>query len=96
MVVTGEVAGSGSPRRCGGQGDVLAGTLAAFLAWHRRGSGDGGAGGVPPEVAAGWAAATLTRRAAARAFARKKRSMLASDVLEELGGAVEEMFPVAR
>jgi hypothetical protein len=23
----------GSPRRCGGQGDVLAGTLATFLAW---------------------------------------------------------------
>ena len=30
------VAGVGSPRRCGGQGDVLAGALGAFLAWAKR------------------------------------------------------------
>ena len=40
MVVTGEVAGSGSPRRCGGQGDVLAGSLATFLAWASAGVSD--------------------------------------------------------
>ncbi|KAH9106740.1 hypothetical protein LEN26_014487 [Aphanomyces euteiches] len=29
-----EQASQGSPRRCGGQGDVLAGSVGAFLAWH--------------------------------------------------------------
>lgn len=31
------VAESGSPRRCGGQGDVLAGSLGTFLAWAKAG-----------------------------------------------------------
>ena len=26
----------GNPRRCGGQGDILAGMLATFLAWAKR------------------------------------------------------------
>lgn len=35
-----EVGGSGSPRRSGGQGDILTGLLAAFTAWAHRGSNE--------------------------------------------------------
>jgi NAD(P)H-hydrate repair Nnr-like enzyme with NAD(P)H-hydrate dehydratase domain len=48
----------GSPRRCGGQGDLLAGTLAAFLIWslaHNKCPAPG------PEVIAAWGACRLTR-----------------------------------
>ena len=31
-----EVTEKGSPRRCGGQGDITAGTIATFLAWAVR------------------------------------------------------------
>ena len=34
--VAANVSGGGSPRRCGGQGDVLAGAVGTFLAWARR------------------------------------------------------------
>jgi ATP-dependent NAD(P)H-hydrate dehydratase len=49
------VDGVGSPRRCGGQGDVLAGALGTFLAWARNaerlrgGNGTGAAGAVGGE-----------------------------------------------
>ena len=59
--VTEECAAGGSPRRCGGQGDVLAGALATLLHWaatspHR--DQDPGPG---PELLAAWGAARLTR-----------------------------------
>jgi len=106
---TTSIAGRGSLRRAGGQGDVLAGAAAAFLAWSvaagRRGGGGGGGGSgggggggethhqpVPAAVAAAAAGAALTRAAAARAFARHGRAMVAADVLGEVGPAFAELF----
>ena len=74
---------AGSPRRCGGQGDLLAGAIAAFLNF------------APAEPALmAWAACDLLREASAAAFAKKKRSMVATDVLEELPAALQELYPV--
>ncbi|KAL4451921.1 hypothetical protein ABPG75_007583 [Micractinium tetrahymenae] len=95
----------GSPRRAGGQGDVLSGCIATFAAWaqraggaskeqlHERGGGDagGGAAGVPPLLLAAYAGCLTTRRASQRAFARQRRSMGATDLLAELGAVADEL-----
>lgn len=76
----------GSPRRCGGQGDVLSGCLGTMCAW---------ASMADAELAgAAYLACCTARRAAARAFAEHRRSMVTQDVLGELGMAVQELFPV--
>jgi len=83
----------GSLRRCGGQGDVLAGTLATFLAWAHASGPDGkAAGGEEPAVLAAAAACLVTRRAAAAAFAKHHRAMRASCVMEELGPVMSATF----
>ena len=103
LAVAGE---PGCPRRCGGLGDVLSGTLcvlnaraaalptAAALQVRGGAPAEGGArtaAGAP--VWAAYAACVATRRAAAAAFARKRRAMTAPDVLDELGAAFEGMCP---
>lgn len=116
----------GSPRRCGGQGDVLAGSIATFLAWATRskeaeraiarridvegdhvegdliaaaGEGPGyqthpSLGPSAVSVVAAYAGCLVTRVAARAAFERKRRSMLATDVIEELGETMQRLFPV--
>ena len=95
----------GSNRRCGGQGDVLAGTVAVFQAWRAaadaaaaKGEGDregGGDGGDDAEAAAEAAAAacSVVRLAARAAFAKRGRSMVTGDLIEELGGVMERAVP---
>ena len=124
----------GSPRRCGGQGDITSGAAAILLHWAlstststSEGSGgtasaasavgsagstdgnalgagaggdyDGGGGGDDVDTAtngtwAVWAAAVLTKRCAAAAFAKHKRSTTAPDMLAEVGAVAQSMFPV--
>ncbi|CAE8591639.1 unnamed protein product [Polarella glacialis] len=82
----------GAPRRSGGLGDVLAGTLATLVAWLQPGAGGVGIGGWNLTDAA-LAGCTLTRRSCCAAFKRRKRAMTAPDVLEELGTVFEELCP---
>ena len=77
----------GSPRRCGGTGDVLAGVTVTFLAWARKAHAS-------PLVAA-YGACLVTRRAARRAFSLQGRGTLAQDVLGQVGQAFDEFFPAA-
>ena len=111
----------GSPRRCGGQGDVLAGTIATFLAWSTRSEAAECAivsaamhlEDIPkteghlfkfmfaPNVfasrassLAAYAGCLVTRVAARAAFDKKRRSMLASDIIESLGDTMQRLFPV--
>ena len=93
--VAAEVAGGGSPRRCGGQGDVLAGAVGTFLAWAAAGGhlAAGAADARGALAAAACGAALLVRNAAASAFALKRRSTLTPDVLHALGGAFEAAWP---
>jgi len=100
----------GSPRRCGGQGDVLAGSLATFLAWAsagvsvRRAREKVSKVSLPrshtlsaaEKVSAAAHAARVTRDAARIAFGKKKRATTASDVAEALGEAFEARFPADR
>ena len=96
----------GSNRRCGGQGDVLAGTVAVFQAWRaaadaeaakveRDGEDDENDADAEAEAAAEAAAAacSVVRLAAREAFAKRGRSMVTGDLIEELGGVMERAVP---
>lgn len=74
----------GSPRRAGGQGDILSGCIATFLAWSRSDNA------LLPERAA-YAGCYIVRRTASLAFAKHRRAMGATDMIAELGHAVSEL-----
>ena len=79
LQVTEECSAGGSPRRCGGQGDVLSGTLATFLHWATM-AGDS----CPPpgpEILAAWGSARLTRSCAEQAFTNTGRSTTTTDMI---------------
>ena len=71
----------GSPRRCGGQGDILAGVLATFLTWAYATHGRDDPG---PAVLASWGACTLSRGCAAQAFSQEGRAATAQDILSQI------------
>jgi NAD(P)H-hydrate repair Nnr-like enzyme with NAD(P)H-hydrate dehydratase domain len=69
----------GSPRRCGGQGDLLAGAVATFSSWAERTAPD-----APPYDVAVEMASASVRRAAAQAFRKRSFGTLTTDILAEL------------
>lgn len=81
---------AGGLKRCGGQGDVLSGCLATFLAWttasRTLGHGTNVAEDRLPLLAA-YGASTITRRCSHKAFKRTGRAMLAHDMIAEIGDA---------
>ena len=92
---------AGCPRRCGGQGDVLAGSAAVFASWlYTPDNEQKNANEVQDDhctrslVTACYGASLLTRHTAAAAFAKHKRSMTASDVVAEVGDTFEKLFPI--
>ncbi|WFD29416.1 ATP-dependent NAD(P)H-hydrate dehydratase [Malassezia sp. CBS 17886] len=100
----------GSLKRCGGQGDLLSGSLGTMMAWAKRyeeRSADGPVLGVdgrahPPlaperlPLIAAWAASALARHVSHAGFMRLGRSMLADDLLGDIGPAYENMRPASR
>ncbi|XP_021889420.1 ATP-dependent (S)-NAD(P)H-hydrate dehydratase [Carica papaya] len=87
----------GSPRRCGGQGDILSGSVAVFLSWawqHVKATG-GNMTSSPtnPTMLGCIAGSALLRKAASLAFENKKRSTLTSDIIECLGRSLEDLSP---
>lgn len=94
----------GSPRRCGGQGDVLAGCTAVFMSWAQQSldqeSSDKGPGAVEerisrnPALLGALAASILVRKASSKAFAKHRRGMVTTDLIEELAGSMDELFPI--
>lgn len=100
-----EVTERGSPRRCGGQGDLLAGALGVAAHWAHTGAlllpasagEDKGADvdmdAESPLMLACVLASLVVRRAAGLAFAAKHRSTTTPDILEYLGEAFESIVP---
>nr|BCL66102.1 hypothetical protein [Volvox africanus] len=95
---------SGGAKRCGSQGDILAGTIATFISWTlafldtAKQSAEVEVVILPeinPMVLASYGACLVTRTAAAYAFAARKRAMVASDMLALLGSAMEMLFDTA-
>ena len=96
--LTQRVEGAGAPRRCGGLGDFLAGTIGTFAAWakhedsRRRRVAAGSTAVSPPLLLEACAAAcVLVRRSCSAAYQTHKRSMTAPDVLATLGGEMAVM-----
>ncbi|EPS60669.1 hypothetical protein M569_14132, partial [Genlisea aurea] len=85
------VSGFGSPRRCGGQGDILSGCVAVLVSWARIASHPDASGAVTLGCIA---ASVLVRKAASSAFQTKRRSTLTTDIIEHLGKSMEELCPV--
>ncbi|MCP9258276.1 ATP-dependent NAD(P)HX dehydratase [Dirofilaria immitis] len=77
----------GSPRRCGGQGDLLNGALAIFSYWALRKND------LKPMISAGIAASQLIRWAAKVSFERNGRSSTASDMIAEIPGLIRLCEP---
>ncbi|RKP06872.1 Ribokinase-like protein [Thamnocephalis sphaerospora] len=88
---------TGSPRRVGGQGDVLSGLIAAFLAWGQAyqkkiWEHDGTIAEKEIIPLACYAACLMTRECAQEAFKQHRRAMLASDMLAHIGGVFDRLF----
>ena len=79
----------GTPKRPGGLGDFLAGSIGVHLAWASL-SCEAEAVDRPMAV---HAACVLLRRACLAAYTRNKRAMVAPDLLDELGPAFEGICP---
>ncbi|KAK9090482.1 hypothetical protein Sjap_023659 [Stephania japonica] len=85
----------GSPRRCGGQGDILSGSVAVFSSWARQTTAEVDAtfSTSNPMVLGCIAASALLRKAASVAFESNKRSTLTTDIIEHLGRSLEDISP---
>mmetsp|Transcript_50162 Transcript_50162/g.129107 ORF Transcript_50162/g.129107 Transcript_50162/m.129107 type:complete len:368 (-) Transcript_50162:122-1225(-) len=91
----------GSLRRCGGQGDILSGSIGAFTVWAgngreeergREGEEDDDDMSISVTMKAAVGGSSILRRAALYAFREKKRSMITGDVLECLPQAFHTLF----
>lgn len=75
----------GSPRRCGGQGDILAGVLGSFLAWadcaRKLNNRNIEFAEQDIKLACCYAACVTARCASGLTYNEKGRSMIASDIL---------------
>lgn len=85
-------------KRCAGQGDVLAGSIAAFYTWASRAKPQGGGttsaeNAISSSVLACFGGCLMTRLAARHAFEVKGRGLLASDMIESLVPVGSKLFP---
>lgn len=78
----------GGLKRSGGIGDILSGSIGTFVAWNRILQDNH----VEHDILLScWMATCLTKRATGAAFEKRRRSMTAPDVLEEIGNVVDEV-----
>lgn len=74
----------GSPRRVGGQGDILSGAISQFMVYASK-KGDNSA---RYRMQAALAGCQVARMCARYAFTRKQRSMIPSDMLADLDSVI--------
>ncbi|XP_018555861.1 ATP-dependent (S)-NAD(P)H-hydrate dehydratase isoform X1 [Lates calcarifer] len=82
----------GSGRRCGGQGDLLSGSMGVLAHWAHAASTAGIIRSVNPSVVAAFGACSLTRQCNSQAFQRHGRSTTTSDMIQEIGSAFKKLF----
>ena len=78
----------GSFRRCGGQGDLLSGSLGTFLHWATRAQTTQ----FPATVLASFAACHMTRECNRRAFNSHKRATTTSNMIDVIGPVFEQLY----
>ncbi|XP_029065653.1 ATP-dependent (S)-NAD(P)H-hydrate dehydratase isoform X2 [Monodon monoceros] len=81
----------GSGRRCGGQGDLLSGSLGVLVHWALL-AGPEKTNGSSPLLVAAFGACALTRQCARQAFQKHGRATTATDMIRELGPAFSRLF----
>ncbi|XP_072114997.1 ATP-dependent (S)-NAD(P)H-hydrate dehydratase isoform X3 [Mobula birostris] len=81
----------GSGRRCGGQGDLLSGSLGVLAHWAFS-AGTDKTNGLNPTLIASFGACALTRQCNYQAFQKHRRSMSTSDMIEEIATAFHKLF----
>uniref|UniRef100_A0A667X1N3 ATP-dependent (S)-NAD(P)H-hydrate dehydratase n=1 Tax=Myripristis murdjan TaxID=586833 RepID=A0A667X1N3_9TELE len=81
----------GSGRRCGGQGDLLSGSMGVLAHWAYT-SSTGMVKSVNPAMVAAFGACSLTRQCNSQAFHRHGRSTTTSDMIQEIGSAFKKLF----
>jgi len=82
----------GCPRRCGGQGDVLAGSLATFLHWAVSAGKEDDRSASSASVVAAWGASRLVRACAQQAFRTHGRSVTTTDIISCLGQEFSRLY----
>ncbi|KAH9951146.1 Ribokinase-like protein [Amylocystis lapponica] len=86
----------GGLKRCGGQGDILSGTVGTVLAWgkcYEEGAfGDKSLPSSRIPLLAAVAGSMVTRTASRRAFEKYGRGVVTQDMLGEIGGSFAEHF----
>ncbi|KAF2069924.1 hypothetical protein CYY_008753 [Polysphondylium violaceum] len=88
----------GMPRRCGGQGDILAGAIGTMYAWSNlyykyNFSEDAKECQYPIAMLSSYAACALVRRSSYLAYQKTKRSTITHDVINHLSQSFEQLFP---
>ncbi|XP_073899095.1 ATP-dependent (S)-NAD(P)H-hydrate dehydratase isoform X6 [Castor canadensis] len=81
----------GSSRRCGGQGDLLSGSLGLMAHWALL-AGLEKTNGTSPLLVAAWGACSLTRQCNHQAFQKYGRSTTTTDMIAEIGAAFSKLF----
>lgn len=81
----------GSGRRCGGQGDLLSGSLGVLAHWAHAASAAGTLS-MKPSMVAAYGACSLTRQCNSQAFRQHGRSTTTSDMIQEIGSAFKKLF----
>ncbi|XP_056610469.1 ATP-dependent (S)-NAD(P)H-hydrate dehydratase isoform X3 [Triplophysa dalaica] len=81
----------GSGRRCGGQGDLLSGSLGVFAHWAFSSSTDA-TKGMNPSLVAAFGATSLTRQCNRQAFHKHGRSTTTSDMIQEISSSFKKLF----
>jgi ATP-dependent NAD(P)H-hydrate dehydratase len=81
-----------SPRRAGGQGDVMAGTVAAYASWaeNHANAHPEMVMEIPYMILAAYGGSWVTRKASVHAFDHHKHGMLAGNLISFLPRAVYE------
>jgi ATP-dependent NAD(P)H-hydrate dehydratase len=91
-----EIDTPGGLKRCGGQGDVLTGCVATFLAWGKcYETGAFGDGTVPPSrmpFLSAIGGSVVTRTTSRRAFLKEGRAVVTEDMIPEVGKAFATIF----
>nr|XP_039250380.1 ATP-dependent (S)-NAD(P)H-hydrate dehydratase-like [Styela clava] len=90
-----EVKANGSPRRCGGQGDLLSGAAAVFFHWSLKtsfGQKSREVSGSHPGVLGGYAACLLSKLCAESAFGKYGRSTTTTDLINEIHFIFQKHF----
>ncbi|XP_008273756.1 ATP-dependent (S)-NAD(P)H-hydrate dehydratase isoform X2 [Stegastes partitus] len=82
----------GSGRRCGGQGDLLSGSMGVLAHWAHAASTAGMIRSMNPSVVAAFGACSLTRQCNSQAFQRHGRSTTTTDMIQEIGSAFKRLF----